>query len=144
MQHHRRSQDALFFKTHFVLVLLDGSCGEQKAQEEEMDRAAGNVQAKVQPWAGWGKVAGGGSRTLGTASGGPGVRSPSSWNPFSSGREMNSASHWAQIHCRVTGSERPGWAFHSDVCAPPKHSDLRQVAEDLVGKASLYFSDCPA
>lgn len=69
MQHHRRSQDALFFKTHFVLVLLDGSCGEQKAQEEEMDRAAGNVQAKVKSWAGWGKVPGGGSCSLGTASG---------------------------------------------------------------------------
>ena len=53
MQHSRHSQDALFFKTHFVFVLLDGSCGEQKAQEEEMDRAAGNVQAKVKPWAGW-------------------------------------------------------------------------------------------
>ena len=53
MQHSRHSQDALFFKTHFAFVLLDGSCGEQKAQEEEMDRAAGNVQAKVKPWAGW-------------------------------------------------------------------------------------------
>lgn len=75
---------------------------------------------------------------------GCGSNRPSSWSPFPSRREMNTASHWAQIHYRVTGSERPGWAFHSDVCAPPKHSDLRQVAEDLVGKASLYFSDCPA
>lgn len=31
-------------------------------------------------------------------------------------------------------------AFHSDVCVPPKHSDLRQVAEDTLGKASLYAS----
>lgn len=52
---------------------------------------------------------------------------------------MNTASRWAQIHYRVTGSERAGWAFHSDVCVPPKHSDLRQGAEDLVGKASLLL-----
>lgn len=41
------SQNALFYKTHFVLVLPDGSCGQQKAQEEAMDRAGGNAQAKV-------------------------------------------------------------------------------------------------
>lgn len=40
-------QNALFDETRFVLVLSDGSCGEQKAQEEEMDRAPGNIQAKV-------------------------------------------------------------------------------------------------
>lgn len=75
MQHHRHSQDALFSKTHFVLVLLDGSRGEQKAQEEERDRAAGN-QAKVKPWAGWGE---GGWRwqlhSVGQLLGGLGVRS---------------------------------------------------------------------
>lgn len=45
--HRRLSQNALSYKTHFVLVLPDGSCGQQKAQEEERDRAAGNAQAKV-------------------------------------------------------------------------------------------------
>lgn len=48
---HRHPQNALFYKTHFVLVLPDGSCGEQKAQEEAMDRAGGNAQAKVK-WVG--------------------------------------------------------------------------------------------
>lgn len=38
---------ALFYETRFVLVLPDGSCGEQEAQEEEMDRAPGTIQAKV-------------------------------------------------------------------------------------------------
>jgi hypothetical protein len=40
-------QNALFDETRFGLVLPDGSRGEQKAQEEEMDRASGNIQAKV-------------------------------------------------------------------------------------------------
>lgn len=82
----------------------------------------------------------------GTASGRAGgwLDRPSYWNLFSSWREMSTASYWAQIHYRVTSSEWPGWAFPLDVCVPPKHSDLRQVAEDLVGKASLYFSDCAA
>lgn len=48
--HRRYLQNALFYETYFGLVLPDGSCGEQKAQEEEMDRAAGNAQAKVNLW----------------------------------------------------------------------------------------------
>lgn len=50
----RPSQNASFHKTHFLLVLPDGSRGKQKAQEEEADGAAGNTQAEVGPRGGEG------------------------------------------------------------------------------------------
>lgn len=105
----------LIFQDSFCFLFCDGSCGEQKAQEEE-DRAAGN-QAKVKPWAGWGEGGWRWQLHSGTASRGLGVRSSVYWNLFSSRRR------WAQPltghkYTSVTSSEWPGWAFHSDVCVP--------------------------
>lgn len=111
---HRQSQDALFHTTHFVLVLPDGSCGQQKAQEEEMDRAAGNAQAKVKSWGVGGAdgVTGGRSSsgsTVGWLPGGLGVTCPY-WNLFPAGgrqdfTSLKTASLRAQICYSVTSCE---------------------------------------